>query len=96
MTLQTLTAPPGWTDGPPDYQAADRRSWELTGPLRAIVCARTYRGGRVRVWIGALQGRGASEVVMRVEGRHAQAALEAVCGFALMVINNVQTGEKRC
>ena len=93
--LQTLTAPVGWQDGPPDYQSAKSRSWELTGPLRAIVCARTYRGGRVRIWIGALQGGGASEVVATVEGGHAQIALEAVCGFALMVINNVQTGEKR-
>ena len=86
--LQTLTAPPGWQDGPPDYQTTNRRSWELTVPLRAIVCARTLRGGRVRIWIGALYGGGASQVVATVEGEHAQIALETVCGFALNVIND--------
>ena len=91
MTLQTLTAPVGWQDGPPDYQSAKNRTWELTGPLRAIVCARTYRGGRVRVWIGALYGGGASEVVMKVEKAHAQFALEAVCGVAFSVSVNNQS-----
>ena len=47
--LQTLTAPVGWQDSPPDYQSAKSRSWELTGPLRAIVVARALGGNR-RGW----------------------------------------------
>lgn len=89
--LQSLSAPHGWKDGPPDHRGPDYRSWETTGGLRAIVAARALGGcrrGWYRVWAAAICGGG--EVRATVRGEHLQATVEAVCGWALAVASSVR------